>query len=78
MVDELKVQLKNPKNLVQSVHALQDENTKLRKEIEQLNKQFVQQLISELESNIVTHNGRSILLQEVALDATPILQACKN
>jgi alanyl-tRNA synthetase len=33
MVDELKVQLKNPKNLVQSVQALQDENTKLRKEL---------------------------------------------
>ena len=75
MVDELKVQLKNPKNLVQSVHALQDENTKLRKEIEQLNKQFVQQLISELESNIVTHNGRSVLLQEVALDAAGMKDA---
>ena len=75
MVDELKVQLKNPKNLVQSVQALQDENTKLRKEIEQLNKQFVQQLISELESNIVTHNGRSVLLQEVALDAAGMKDA---
>ena len=75
MVDELKVQLKNPKNLVQSVQALQDENTKLRKEIEQLNKQFMQQLISELESNIVTHNGRSVLLQEVALDAAGMKDA---
>ena len=75
MVDELKVQLKNPKNLVQSVQALQDENTKLRKEIEQLNKQFVQQLISELESNIVIQNGKSVLLKEVQLDAAGMKDA---
>ena len=75
MVDELKVQLKNPKNLVQSVQALQDENSKLRKEIEQLNKQFVQQLISELGSNIVIQNGKSVLLKEVQLDAAGMKDA---
>ena len=75
VVDELKVQLKNPKNLVQSVQALQDENSKLRKEIEQLNKQFVQQLISELGSNIVVQNGKSVLLKEVQLDAAGMKDA---
>ena len=75
MVDELKVQLKNPNNLVQSVQALQDENSKLRKEIEQLNKQFVQQLISELGSNIVIQNGKSVLLKEVQLDAAGMKDA---
>lgn len=75
MVDQLKVQLKNPKNLVQSVQALQDENTKLRKEIELLNKQFVQQLISELENNIITQNGKSVLLKEVQLDASGMKDA---
>ena len=75
MVDELKIQLKNPKNLVQSVQALQDENTKLRKEIEQLNKQFVQQLILELENNIFIHNGKSVLLKEVQLDAAGMKDA---
>ena len=75
MVDELKIQLKNPKNLVQSVQALQDENSKLRKEIEQLNKQFVQQLILELENNIFIHNGKSVLLKEVQLDAAGMKDA---
>jgi len=75
MVDELKIQLKNPKNLVQSVQALQDENTKLRKEIEQLNKQFVQQLILELENNIFIQNGKSVLLKEVQLDAAGMKDA---
>ena len=75
MVDELKIQLKNPKNLVQSVQALQDENSKLRKEIEQLNKQFVQQLILELENNIFIQNGKSVLLKEVQLDAAGMKDA---
>ena len=75
MVDELKIQLKNPKNLVQSVQSLQDENTKLRKEIEQLNKQFVQQLILELENNIFIQNGKSVLLKEVQLDAAGMKDA---
>ena len=69
LVDELKSQLKNPKDLVQSVQALQDENNTLRKEIEQLNKQLVQQLISKLENNITTENGVSYLFEEVSLDA---------
>ncbi len=75
MVDELKVQLKNPKDMVQSVQALQDENTKLRKEVEQLNKQLVQQLISDLESSIVTENGISCLFKEVNLDAAGMKDA---
>ncbi len=75
MVDELKIQLKNPKNLVQSVQALQDENSKLRKEIEQLNKQFVQQLILELENNIFIQNAKSVLLKEVQLDAAGMKDA---
>ncbi len=69
LVDELKKQLKNPKNLVQSVQALQDENTKLRKELEQLNKQLVQQLILSLEDSISTKNEISYLFREVSLDA---------
>lgn len=75
IVDELKAQLKNPKDLVQSVQALQDENVKLRKDLEQLNKQLVQQLISDLESNISTENGISYLFKEVDLDAAGMKDA---
>ena len=49
MMEAVKLQLKNPKDLVQSVQSIQDENAKLKKEIEKLNAQLVQQ-ITELES----------------------------
>ena len=75
MVDKLKVQLKNPKNVVQSVQALQDENAKLRKEVEQLNKQLVQQLLAELKNNIVSENGYAVLFKEVNLDVTAMKDA---
>ena len=75
MADELKAQLKNPKDILQSVQALQVENVKLRKELEQLNKQFVQQLISKLESNIITQKGMSILIEEVQLEAAGMKDA---
>lgn len=75
MMDALKSQLKNPKDVVQSVRTLQDENTKLRKEIEQLNNQMVKQLIVELASEITTVKGVSFLCKEVDLDASSMKDA---
>ena len=68
-MEAVKLQLKNPKDLVQSVQALQEENTKLKKEIEKLNKQLVEQMIVDLESEIQNHNGVSLLCKEVNLNA---------
>jgi alanyl-tRNA synthetase len=75
MMDALKSQLKNPKDVVQSVRTLQDENTKLRKEIEQLNNQMVKQLTVELASEISTVKGVSFLCKEVDLDASSMKDA---
>jgi alanyl-tRNA synthetase len=68
VVDKLKNQLKNPKDLVAAIQSLQDENSKLKKELEQLNKTVVQQLITELTNAIVVENEISYLFQEVNLD----------
>ena len=75
MVDALKVQLKNPKNVLQSVQVLQDDNAKLRKEIEQLNKHLVKQLIAKLETRISVDNDISCLFEEVDLDAMAMKDA---
>lgn len=75
LVEAIKGQLKNPVDLIQSVQGLQDENTKLRKEVEQLNKQLVQQLISELETGIASENDISYLVKEVNLDASGMKDA---
>ena len=70
LMEAVKLQLKNPKDLVQSVQALQDENTKLKKEIEKLNRQLVEQMIVDLESEIQNHSGISLLCKEVNLNAS--------
>ena len=75
MMEAVKLQLKNPKDLVQSVQSIQDENAKLKKEIEKLNAQLVQQMITELESEIQSHKGISLLCQEVNLNAAGMKDA---
>ncbi len=72
VVDKLKNQLKNPKDLVAAIQSLQDENSKLKKELEQLNKTVVQQLIAELTNAIAVENEISYLFQEVNLDPAGI------
>ena len=72
VVDKLKNQLKNPKDLVAAIQSLQDENSKLKKELEQLSKTVVQQLIAELTNAIAVEKEISYLFQEVNLDPAGI------
>ena len=69
MMEAIKLQLKNPKDLVQSVQALQEENAKLRKELDKLSTQLVQQMTADLESEIQSHKNISLLCKEVNLNA---------
>jgi alanyl-tRNA synthetase len=73
--EQLKKQLKNPQDVIASVDALQEENSKLKKELENLNKQLVVQLISELETKSITQGEMSIIIAEVDLDGTGLKDA---
>jgi alanyl-tRNA synthetase len=75
MMEAVKLQLKNPKDLVQSVQALQEENSKLRKELDKVNTQLVQQMTADLESEIQSHKGISLLCKEVNLNAAGMKDA---
>ena len=73
--EQLKKQLKNPQDVIASVEALQEENSKLKKELETLNKQLVAQLISELEIKNLKQGEMSIIIAEVDLDGTGLKDA---
>lgn len=73
--EQLKKQLKNPQDVIASVEALQEENSKLKKELETLNKQLVARLISELETKSITQGEMSIIIAEVDLDGTGLKDA---
>lgn len=66
---EIKQALKNPQDILKSVHSLQDENTKLKKQIEQLLKDKAKNLKGELLSEIEELNGVKFLAKKVDLDA---------
>lgn len=66
---ELKAVLKNPQDTLKAVVALQDENAKLKKQVEQLLKEKAKNLKGELKGQIQLINEVSFLAVEVDLDA---------
>lgn len=65
---EIKEVLKNPQDLIKAVHALQDENAKLSKQIEGLMKDKVSQIKALLTSEVQQINGIQFLAKKVDLD----------
>ncbi|TCN51053.1 alanine--tRNA ligase [Flavobacterium circumlabens] len=64
---EIKETLKNPQDILKSVASLQDDNAKLKKQIEQLLKEKVGALKTELERDFQEINGVNFLAKQVDL-----------
>ncbi|WP_428223875.1 alanine--tRNA ligase [Flavobacterium sp.] len=69
LIAEVKEALKNPQDIIKSVVSLQDENAKLKKQVEQLLKEKAKNLKGELASQIKDVNGVDFLAVQVDLDA---------
>lgn len=65
----IKETLKNPQDTVKAVKTLQDENSELKKQIEQLLKDKAKGLKGELQNEIAEINGVRFLAKQVDLDA---------
>ncbi|WMI69706.1 alanine--tRNA ligase [Mangrovimonas sp. YM274] len=70
--DALKQTLKNPKSTVKAVEGLLEENTALKKQIEQLLKDKAKNLKGDLMNELKEVNGIQFLAKEVDLDAAGI------
>ena len=66
-LSEIKETLKNPQDILKSVASLQDDNAKLKKQVEQLLKEKVGALKSELEKDFQEINGINFLAKQVDL-----------
>ncbi|SHH79441.1 alanine--tRNA ligase [Flavobacterium defluvii] len=64
---EIKETLKNPQDILKSVASLQDDNAKLKKQVEQLLKEKVSSLKTELEKDFQEVNGVNFLAKQVDL-----------
>ncbi|MEK6506825.1 alanine--tRNA ligase [Myroides sp. C4067] len=67
---EIKMVLKNPQDTLKAVGALQEENAKLKKQVEQLLKEKAKNLKGDLKGQIQEVNGIAFLAVEVDLDAS--------
>jgi len=65
---ELKETLKNPQDILKSVVSLQDDNAKLKKQIEQLLREKAKNLKGELASELQEVNGIKFLAKQVELN----------
>lgn len=65
---ELKETLKNPQDILKSVVSLQDDNAKLKKQIEQLLREKAKNLKGELASELKEINGIKFLAKQVDLN----------
>ncbi len=70
--NSVKELLKNPKDITKSVSALQDENTALKKQIEQLLKDKANNMKGDLKNQITEINGVNFLAAKVDLDPASI------
>lgn len=68
-LDAIKETLKNPQDTLKAVVSLQDDNAKLKKQIEQLLKEKAKGLKSELASKLQEINGVKFLATQVDLNA---------
>lgn len=66
---EIKETLKNPQDTIKAVISLQDENAKLKKQVEQLLKEKAKGLKGDLATQIKEINGVKFLATQVDLDA---------
>jgi alanyl-tRNA synthetase len=66
-LSEIKEVLKNPQDVLKSVSSLQDDNAKLKKQIEQLVKEKIDGLATSLVSEFQDVNGINFLVKQVDL-----------
>ena len=66
-LSEIKETLKNPQDILKSVASLQDDNAKLKKQVEQLLKEKVNALKLELEKDFQEVNGVHFLAKQIDL-----------
>ena len=72
VLDEVKTILKNPNNPVAGIKALQDEHSRMKKEIDQLRKEKAKQVKTDLVNGIEDVNGLRLLARKVDLDTASI------
>ncbi len=74
LIQELKAELKNPKQLLQAVKNLQEEKNKLQKELESLKQKEGANAAKDLEQNIQKGPDFNYLIEKVSLDAASVKQ----
>jgi alanyl-tRNA synthetase len=66
-LNDVKTALKNPQDLVKAIQNLQDETAKLKKQVEQFNKEKTEELCKVLSNEFTNTNGINFLAKQIDL-----------
>ncbi len=70
LLKEIRETLKNPQDTLKAVHSIQEENNKLKKQLEQLLREKAKGMKTTLLNEVIEINGVRFLAKQVDLDAT--------
>lgn len=70
LIDQIKLLVKNPVDVIRGVNNLIEENAKLSKEVEELRRLRVLAMKDELKSKIIAGNGTNVLVVRIDGDAS--------
>ncbi len=74
ILDEVKEILDNPNDLKQTIASLNDQNTELRKKVDEFNRQEIKLLKNDLKDKAVDKSGINFIAEKISADSPAILK----
>jgi len=74
LIDEVKETLKNPKDVLKSIAALQEQNAELQKQVEGFLREKAKTIKHDLKQKITLHNGVNFVAQKIELDSADAIK----
>ncbi|MES2836512.1 MAG: alanine--tRNA ligase [Bacteroidota bacterium] len=74
LIDEVKETLKNPKDVLKSISALQEQNAELQKQVDGFLKEKAKTIKQDLKQKITLHNGVNFVAQKIELDSADAIK----
>ncbi len=74
LLDEIRVLLKNPKDIVKSIDSLMEEKIQLQKTIEEINLEKSKSVKEDLKSKVIAVDGLNVILGKVTLPSGDLLK----
>ena len=74
ILDEVKIILDNPNDIKQTIASLSEQNTELRKRVEEYNRQEIKLLKNNLKDKAIDKSGVNFIAEKISADSTAVIK----